>query len=37
MYAIKDNPFKEFVDSFPVDDTKEMSGVNFISLLKHKI
>jgi hypothetical protein len=36
MYIVKDDAFKEFVDSFPVDETKEMVGVNFISLLKHK-
>ncbi len=36
MHIIKDDAFKQFVDSFPVDDTKEMNGVNFISLLKHK-
>lgn len=36
MYIVKDEAFKEFVDSFPVDETKEMVGVNFVSLLKHK-
>ncbi len=36
MYIVKEDAFKEFVDSFPIDETKEMVGVNFISLLKHK-
>jgi hypothetical protein len=36
MYIVKDETFKEFVNSFPVDETKEMTGVNFVSLLKHQ-
>jgi len=36
MYIIKDNPFQEFINGFQVDETKEMVGINFISLLKHK-
>ena len=36
MYIVKDNPFQEFINSFQVDETKEMVGINFISLLKHK-
>jgi hypothetical protein len=36
MYIVKDNPFQEFINSFQVDETKEMIGINFISLLKHK-
>jgi hypothetical protein len=36
MYIVKDNTFKEFVDSFQIDDSNELIGVNFISLLKHK-
>jgi hypothetical protein len=36
MYIVKDETFKEFVDSFEVDESNELIGVNFISLLKHK-
>jgi hypothetical protein len=36
MYIIKDNPFQEFINGFQVDETKEMVGINFISLLKNK-
>jgi hypothetical protein len=36
MYIVKDETFKEFVDAFEIDDSNELIGVNFISLLKHK-
>lgn len=36
MYIVKDGTFKEFVDAFEIDDSNELIGVNFISLLKHK-
>jgi len=36
MHIVKDETFKEFVDSFEVNESKELIGINFISLLKHK-
>jgi len=36
MHIVKDETFKEFVDSFEVDESNELIGVNFISLLKRK-
>jgi hypothetical protein len=36
MYIVKDETFKEFVDSFQIDESEELVGVNFISLLKRK-
>jgi hypothetical protein len=36
MHIVKDETFKEFVDSFEIDESKELIGVNFISLLKHR-
>jgi hypothetical protein len=36
MYIVKDETFKEFVDSFEIDESNELIGVNFISLLKHR-
>lgn len=36
MFTINDDKFKEFVDSYPKDDTDELEGINFVSLLKHK-
>lgn len=36
MSIVKDDTFKEFVDSFEIDESNELIGVNFISLLKHK-
>lgn len=35
MYSIGDS-FKEFVTSFETDDSSDLVGVNFISLLKHE-
>lgn len=34
MYIVKDETFKEFVDGFEVDESNELIGINFISLLK---
>jgi len=36
MYMVKSNEFKEFVESFPKDDTKDLKGINFVSLLKNE-
>jgi hypothetical protein len=36
MHIISDDMFKEFVSSFETDDSSELDGVNFISLLKHQ-
>ena len=36
MHIISDDMFKEFVSSFETDDSSELEGVNFISLLKHQ-
>ena len=36
MHAIDSDEIKEFVESHPTDDTKDLHGVNFISLLKHQ-
>lgn len=35
MYVVKDEEFKQFVESHPQDDTDSLIGVNFVSLLKH--
>lgn len=35
MSIVKDDSFKEFANSFPVNDTKSIDGINWISLLKH--
>lgn len=35
MYIINSEEIKDFVESFPLDETKDLTGVNFISLLKH--
>lgn len=36
MYIVNAPEFKEFVASFPLDETNEVVGVNFVSLLKHE-
>lgn len=35
MHIVADNSFKEFVDNFEKDETDELIGVNFVSLLKN--
>jgi hypothetical protein len=35
MFIINSEKMKDFVESFPLDETQEIVGVNFISLLKH--
>jgi hypothetical protein len=37
MYIIDCEEFKNFVSSHPIDETEELMGVNFLSLLKHEI
>jgi hypothetical protein len=36
MYVISSDSFKEFVNSYEVDETNETVGVNFVSLLKNE-
>jgi hypothetical protein len=35
MYIIEVPEFKQWVEGFPVNDTRSTEGVNFVSLLKH--
>lgn len=35
MYIINSDDTKAFAESFPLDETTDITGVNFISLLKH--
>jgi hypothetical protein len=35
MFIINSEETKQFADSFPLDETQDVTGVNFISLLKH--
>lgn len=36
MYIIQDETVQAWIESFPVNETDSMQGVNFISLLKHE-
>jgi hypothetical protein len=36
MYTLNDEDIKEWVKQHPTDDTKDLKGVNFISLLKNE-
>lgn len=36
MYSIDNPEFKEFAKQFPVSDRDDLTGVNFVSLLKHE-
>lgn len=35
MYMVNEPKFKEYVESFPHDDTDELEGINFISIVKN--
>ena len=35
MFIINSEETKQFAESFPLDETQDITGVNFISLLKH--
>lgn len=35
MFIINSDETKQFAKSFPLDDTQDITGINFISLLKH--
>lgn len=35
MYTVNDEKFKSFATDFPIDETDEVSGINFVSLLKN--
>jgi len=36
MYAIKSEKFSNYVKTFPHDNSTDLTGINFISLLKHE-
>jgi len=36
MYTLNDESIREWVRQFPTDETKELQGINFVSLLKHE-
>ena len=36
LYTVGAQQFKSFVESYPEDPTKDLTGINFISLLKHE-
>jgi len=36
MYIVKSEYFSDYAKSFPKDDTTDLIGINFISLLKHE-
>jgi len=36
MYTVPVDDFKTYVESFPVDETSSLEGINFISLIKHE-
>lgn len=36
MYIIEHDEFKQYVNSFPTDETESLEGVNFLSLIKHQ-
>lgn len=36
IFTIGAQQFKDFVTSYPEDNTKDLTGVNFVSLLKHE-
>ena len=36
MYMLNSDEFRDYAKSYPNDDTKDLEGVNFVSLLKHE-
>jgi hypothetical protein len=36
LYTLKSDEFRNYAKSFPKDDTKDLKGVNFLSILKHE-
>lgn len=36
LYTINAESFKDYVTSFPEDDTKDLTGINWVSLLNHE-
>ena len=36
MYSVNSTEMQEFAKGFPEDDTEELTGINFLSLLKHE-
>jgi len=37
MYIVNSPEMKEFAKRFPEDDTEDLTGINFLSLLKHEL
>ena len=37
MSIVGEGAFKEFVEAYPTDETKDTRGINFVSLLKHTL
>lgn len=37
LYTVDDEETKNYIKSFPEDPTKDLEGINFVSLLKHEI
>jgi len=37
MYIVNSPEMQEFAKGFPVDETEELTGINFLSLLKHEL
>jgi hypothetical protein len=36
MYIIKEKQFSDYVKDFPIDNSTDLIGINFVSLLKHE-
>lgn len=36
LYTVESDELKDYVKAFPEDDTKDLTGINFVSLLKHE-
>jgi len=36
LYTVESDELKDYVKAFPKDDTKDLTGINFVSLLKHE-
>ena len=36
MWIVNEETFKEFAESFPNDNSNDIAGINFVSLLKHE-
>lgn len=36
LYTVESDELKDYVKAFPEDNTKDLTGINFVSLLKHE-